>query len=407
MSTRKELTACVVALVLAASMAGSAMPASAQGCEDGGCWKVRFGINRTDGEDEILTIFDQPDGSEERTKLGVSAGNGPAVSLEYLFNERTGLEGSLCLTDLNALGVFDSANEWDMSTQDLGVTTLAIGPNFHLTPGRSYDFYVGVFAALAMFDDLDYTLLGRQLRADLDDETGLGAQIGIDVPFGASPWGFNLAARYMDVEADVAGDFPGSLSLSPVKAIAGLTWTSGGAKEPVEEPVAAPPPPPPPPAPVCGDGKVDPGEECDDGNNANGDGCSANCRKEPPPPAPAPPPPPPPQERKESCAFEFASDRVDNICKARLDEIGLSMVQDPSLVATVTGHSDSRGVDANNLRKSVERAEAVKKYLVDRYGIDPSRITTEGRGATEPVASNDTADGRQRNRRADVVVRSR
>ena len=211
----------VAALILALALTGVAVPASAQGCEDGGCWKLRFGIARADGEDEILNVFPLAGGGEERTKLGVTAGGGPAVSAEYMFNRRTGLEGSLCLIDLNALGVFDTATEWDMTKQDLGVTTLAIGPNFHLTPGQSVDFYVGVFAAMAMFDDLDYTLLGRQLRADLDDETGFGAQVGIDIPLGASAWGVNLAARYMDLEADVGGDFPGTLSLSPLKALAG------------------------------------------------------------------------------------------------------------------------------------------------------------------------------------------
>src|SRR5699024_12810583 len=50
---------------------------------------------------------------------------------------------------------------------------------------------------------------------------------------------------------------------------------------------------------------------------------------------------------------------------------------------------------------SEQRAEAVKEYLVQRHGIDPSRITTEGRGSADPVASNDTDEGRRENRRAD------
>ncbi|MBA3465143.1 MAG: DUF4215 domain-containing protein [Deltaproteobacteria bacterium] len=49
------------------------------------------------------------------------------------------------------------------------------------------------------------------------------------------------------------------------------------------------PPPPPPPEPCCGDHNVDPGESCDDGNLVSGDGCSATCQVEPPPPPPPPP----------------------------------------------------------------------------------------------------------------------
>jgi OOP family OmpA-OmpF porin len=56
------------------------------------------------------------------------------------------------------------------------------------------------------------------------------------------------------------------------------------------------------------------------------------------------------------------------------------------------------------MTRSEARAEAVKQYLVDRYEIDPSRITTEGVGASQPIASNDTAEGREANRRAEIVV---
>ena len=80
------------------------------------------------------------------------------------------------------------------------------------------------------------------------------------------------------------------------------------------------------------------------------------------------------------------------------------MVQDLSLTAHVVGHADSSGSDAANMSRSESRAEAVKQYLVDRYDIDPSRITTEGAGASQPIASNDTAQGREQNRRAEIVV---
>ena len=81
------------------------------------------------------------------------------------------------------------------------------------------------------------------------------------------------------------------------------------------------------------------------------------------------------------------------------------MVQDLSLTAHVIGHADSRGSDAANMKYSEDRAQAIKDYLVERYEIDPSRITTEGVGATQPVASNDTREGRAQNRRAEIIVK--
>ncbi|MCB1057598.1 MAG: OmpA family protein [Acidobacteria bacterium] len=105
----------------------------------------------------------------------------------------------------------------------------------------------------------------------------------------------------------------------------------------------------------------------------------------------------------ETVLFDFGSNRVSNIGKAQLDEIALKMKQDPALRATVIGYSDSRGSDAANQAVSERRAAAVKSYLVSRHGIDPSRITVEGRGAADPVGDNATAEGRSANRR--VVIR--
>lgn len=76
----------------------------------------------------------------------------------------------------------------------------------------------------------------------------------------------------------------------------------------------------------------------------------------------------------------------------------------------VIGHTDSVGSDERNLELSVDRATSVKDALVDTHGIDPERIMAEGRGETEPVAANenpdgsDNPDGRQLNRRVEIVV---
>ena len=75
----------------------------------------------------------------------------------------------------------------------------------------------------------------------------------------------------------------------------------------------------------------------------------------------------------------------------------------PDLRVTVEGHTDSVGSAAYNQKLSERRAQAVKRYLV-RQGIDPSRITTEGYGKSRPIASNETEEGRAKNRRADIIA---
>lgn len=131
---------------------------------------------------------------------------------------------------------------------------------------------------------------------------------------------------------------------------------------------------------------------------------------EPPPPAPVTPPEPPvapprqPQElRTDEIHFEPGSARLTNIAKAILDEVALRMKQEPSATALVIGYTDDRENTGPNADLDRRRAEAVRDYLVTRHGIDPSRITVEGRGTSEPAGDNTTAEGRLRNRR--VVIR--
>ncbi len=70
----------------------------------------------------------------------------------------------------------------------------------------------------------------------------------------------------------------------------------------------------------------------------------------------------------------------------------------PSVTVIVVGHTDDRGSDEYNLALSEQRAQAVKTWLTDR-GIDGSRLTVVGKGESEPIADNGTADGQRLNRR--------
>jgi OOP family OmpA-OmpF porin len=72
-------------------------------------------------------------------------------------------------------------------------------------------------------------------------------------------------------------------------------------------------------------------------------------------------------------------------------------------VVIAVGHTDSIGTKEWNQALSVRRAEAVKAFLVSK-GIEKSRVYTEGKGMTSPVADNKTAEGRAKNRRVEVEV---
>lgn len=86
-----------------------------------------------------------------------------------------------------------------------------------------------------------------------------------------------------------------------------------------------------------------------------------------------------------------------------LDTFASGLNRNPAARVTIIGHTDSTGSDAINNPLSVNRAAAVRDYLTTR-GVAAGRIAIDGRGAREPVASNDTADGRARNRRVEIFV---
>jgi OOP family OmpA-OmpF porin len=137
-----------------------------------------------------------------------------------------------------------------------------------------------------------------------------------------------------------------------------------------------------------------------------------------PKPAAAPPPPPPPPAAKPApkpapvaekvtlaadVLFDFDKSILKNEGKNKLDDLAAKVKAINLEVVIAIGHTDSIGSDAYNQKLSVRRAESVKAYLVSR-GVEPNRIYTEGKGEKQPVASNKTKDGRQKNRRVEIEV---
>jgi len=96
--------------------------------------------------------------------------------------------------------------------------------------------------------------------------------------------------------------------------------------------------------------------------------------------------------------------RLDNVAKAQLDEIAVKMQQNSQLKALITGHTDDRGSEKNNVRVGQRRADAAKKYLVEEHQVEENRIETKSAGESQPISDNSTAEGRKENRRVEVEL---
>jgi outer membrane protein OmpA-like peptidoglycan-associated protein len=103
--------------------------------------------------------------------------------------------------------------------------------------------------------------------------------------------------------------------------------------------------------------------------------------------------------------ISFATGRADIEPNFRtvLNRFATSLQDNPGTMVTIMGHTDSTGSDAINNALSLNRADAVRDYLVAR-GVSPNRINIDGRGSREPIASNNTAAGRAANRRVEIFV---
>jgi outer membrane protein OmpA-like peptidoglycan-associated protein len=101
--------------------------------------------------------------------------------------------------------------------------------------------------------------------------------------------------------------------------------------------------------------------------------------------------------------FDFGSDQIRPESEPVLKEIAEAMIANPSWRLSVEGHTDNIGGDAYNQGLSERRAAAVKRALVEQYQISADRLATVGYGSTRPKESNDTLEGRARNRRVELV----
>jgi OOP family OmpA-OmpF porin len=226
--------------------------------------------------------------------------------------------------------------------------------------GVSYDFTQRVRGRLEAF-----------YRYDMDDESIQD----------------NLATENVDESAEDFGDWVIAL---------GVQMALGQVEAPVE-PEPLPEPTPPPAEPHCSelDGDGDGVNDCDDrcpnttpGTVVGPDGCELEVAVD-----------------LRGVEFDFDKSTLRPESQQTLNEATEVLRQYPDIRVEVAGHTDSIGTDQYNQGLSERRAQAVYDYLVNN-GIDASRLNSRGYGEGSPIADNATREGRQRNRRVELVVQN-
>jgi outer membrane protein OmpA-like peptidoglycan-associated protein len=105
-----------------------------------------------------------------------------------------------------------------------------------------------------------------------------------------------------------------------------------------------------------------------------------------------------------SIYFDTNSARMSLDSRAVVEEIGEFMRSYGNTVVDIEGNTDATGSREVNLPLSKARADAVKGYLMEKYGFPASRMRAIGNGPDRPIAGNDTPEGREKNRRTDIKV---
>ncbi|HBU28435.1 MAG TPA: hypothetical protein DEB56_01065 [Thiobacillus sp.] len=144
-----------------------------------------------------------------------------------------------------------------------------------------------------------------------------------------------------------------------------------------------------------GDGIVDGVDKCPTVYAKTADGC-------PLPAAAAEPAPAPQKLALEGVNFDYDQASLRPESQSKLDEAAATLNKWGNVNVEMAGHTDSMGGDDYNMDLSQQRAEAVRNYLIGK-GVAAERLTAKGYGESQPVAGNDTDEGRFKNRRVELV----
>jgi len=115
---------------------------------------------------------------------------------------------------------------------------------------------------------------------------------------------------------------------------------------------------------------------------------------------------PPPDRLCMALNVQFATDSAEIQPRYydQVDKVGDYMKKYPTTTGVIEGHTDSTGPAEHNLQLSRQRAESVVQYLTSKFGIEANRLTAKGYGSSRRIAYDDTAEGRQKNRRINAII---
>jgi OOP family OmpA-OmpF porin len=102
--------------------------------------------------------------------------------------------------------------------------------------------------------------------------------------------------------------------------------------------------------------------------------------------------------------FETGKASILGLYDKDLKDFAAVMKKNPDIKVYIEGYTDNIGPAELNKKLSQERADSVKRYLVEKLGVDSKRITAIGYGEEKPIANNNTAEGRLKNRRVEAAV---
>lgn len=231
---------------------------------------------------------------------------------------------------------------------DMGAYMLRLDGLYHFRPDKRFVPYLAAGIGNVWLDESNYP----------HDDSYIMLNYGGGIKFDLTE---NIALR-----ADARHIFAPEDSLNNLVATVGVTFQFGGAKK-------APAPTEAPPVAAA--------------------------------PAPAAPPPPAPLKTINlAIQFDFDKATVKPVYHGRIQEVADFMKEHPDTIALIEGHTCNIGSEAYNMNLSFRRANSVKNYLIENFGIDAARLDTRGYGVTRPTASNGTAEGRRQNRRVIVIV---
>jgi outer membrane protein OmpA-like peptidoglycan-associated protein len=371
---KSAFLALLAAGVLAASTASAAQQP----------WIVKGGLGYLMPKSSVGTV----DFGTGKLDVEVDDGWGFVFSVGYMFDEHWALEvlaSSPFSHDITIKGAGEA------ETDLLPPTVSAL---YYFNPGGRTRPYLGAGINFTEFfnEDPDELHLGGSV--------GPAAAAGLDFMF-TRHWFATLDLRWIYVDTEVKADGSqkdyGHLQLNPLLASVMVGYRFGGRRVQLEAPApAAAPAPVAAAAPVVaaapekcsdgdGDGVCDADDKCPNtpaGDKVDKFGCSLVSRL--------------------TVYFDFDSAELRPESITELERVVRFMNDIPSSTALVEGHTDSIGTEQYNLALSDRRAKAVYDYLTSR-GVDPSRLRSVGLGEANPVASNETAEGRQLNRRVMLI----